>query len=139
MSPLSKVKSEFLSIKVTRIKNPCKTCLVKSTCLIYKAALVRDCILSRHLDSSYLLDDDKACLNDIFNDPNLNLNKISDEVDKCNYLNFYYNKKTIRIIQKEILRGDFKDLDTLKILINEYKRLAESTKKIDMSTNTLAK
>jgi hypothetical protein len=132
MSTLSKVKSEFLSIKVTQIKNPCKTCLVKSACIIDTCAAIRD--LFREIDHNNLVltSIELAHIIDAVHNIKLNLHEIMHKANQCNNLNFYFHKRVIREHQKAIVKGEPTDKENMEFLINEYKRLKESTKKIDV-------
>jgi hypothetical protein len=128
MSKKSEIISELLSIKVKRIKDPCKNCLVKSACIIYKCSFIKNIIVRFPPDQILLNIFDLAQIIEIVNDVKLNLNGIIENATKCPRHNFFIHKHEIRNVQNALINGITFPKKPLEFLLKEYKEISELTK-----------
>lgn len=128
MSKKSEIISELLSINVKRIKDPCKTCLVKGTCIIPKCSFIKDQFTSYPSDQIILSLIELAQIIDIVHDVKLDFNGIIDQAPKCPSLNFFIHKHKVRNVQNALINGITFPKKPLEFLLKEYKEISELTK-----------
>lgn len=127
MSTKSEIISELLSIKVKRIKNPCKNCFVKSACIIFKCSFILNHI-KRYPPNQILLNIyELVQIINIVHDVKFDFSGIIDQATKCPPHNLFILKHNIRGIQKDLNNGIAFPKKQLEFLLKEYKETIEST------------
>jgi hypothetical protein len=124
----SEITTEFLQLKVKKISNPCKKCLVQTPCVIPKCYYIRS--IYDFVDSGELiLDSHKlTAIIDATKDFNLGFNQIVQKSYSCEPFYFYMTSISIRSIQKSLLEGKKISEKFLTKYLKKYKDLYKTTK-----------
>jgi hypothetical protein len=128
MSKKSEIISELLSIKVKRIKNPCKNCLVKSACIIYKCSFIKDYFTRYPPDQILLSLIELAQIIEIVHDVKLDFAGIIEKAEKCQTYNLFIHKHKVRNVQDALSNDITFPKKPLEFLLNKYKEIIELTK-----------
>jgi hypothetical protein len=128
MSKKSEIISELLSIKIKRINDPCKPCLVKTACIIYKCSFIKENIARYHPNHILLSIVELAQIIDIVHDVKLDFGGIIKKAEKCQPHNLFIHKHKIRNFQNAISNGITFPKKPLEFLLEKYKELNELTK-----------